>query len=170
MLHIISPWPSPGAEYGNGDHHAVFRRILCLRATREQWRYNRRHMGPNHSRHRDKCIHNECILGASTRTSYRKLVSVDKCTSGQSSDSFLGSITVSHLGWRWVFWVMMIFAGFCALFGRCFLPETFEPVLLAKKVRYLSFPRNKTKVSSGEAFARPPPREEWGFICREREN
>jgi hypothetical protein len=32
---------------------------------------------------------------------------------------------------------MMIFAGSCALFAAAFLPETFEPVLLAKKVRYL---------------------------------
>ncbi|KAI9457481.1 MFS polyamine transporter [Lactarius psammicola] len=46
-------------------------------------------------------------------------------------------ITVSHLGWRWVFWVMMIFAGSCTLFGAVFLPETYEPVLLAKKAKRL---------------------------------
>lgn len=92
-------------------------------------------MGPNHSGHRDKRIHNERILGASTGTSYRKLVSVNRGRTEIRSDKFLGSITVSHLGWRWVFWVMMIFAGFCSLFGALFLPETYEPVLLAKKVR-----------------------------------
>lgn len=46
-------------------------------------------------------------------------------------------VTVSHLGWRWVFWVMMIFAGFCTLFGIAFLPETYEPVLLAQKAKRL---------------------------------
>ena len=53
------------------------------------------------------------------------------------SDRFLCSITVSNLGWRWVFWVMMIFAGVCTLIGAAFLPETYEPVLHVKKVRHL---------------------------------
>ncbi|KAH9061862.1 MFS polyamine transporter [Lactarius vividus] len=46
-------------------------------------------------------------------------------------------VTVTHLGWRWVFWVMMIFAGFCTIFGFAFLPETYEPVLLAQKAKRL---------------------------------
>lgn len=44
------------------------------------------------------------------------------------------SITESHLGWRWVFWVMMIFAGACTLLAIIILPETYAPVLLRKKV------------------------------------
>ncbi|KAI0270437.1 major facilitator superfamily domain-containing protein [Gloeopeniophorella convolvens] len=46
-------------------------------------------------------------------------------------------ITTSSLGWRWVFWVMMIFAGSCTLLGLFCLPETFAPVLLAQKARRL---------------------------------
>jgi DHA1 family multidrug resistance protein-like MFS transporter len=47
------------------------------------------------------------------------------------------SITTSSLGWRWVFWVMMIFAGSCTLLGFLFLPEIFAPVLLARKAKRL---------------------------------
>jgi hypothetical protein len=38
---------------------------------------------------------------------------------------------------------MMIFAGACALFGALFLPETYAPVLLAKKVRHPPISENK---------------------------
>jgi multidrug resistance protein len=46
-------------------------------------------------------------------------------------------ITVSPLGWRWVFWVTMMFAGFCTLLALFFIPETFAPVLLAQKAKRL---------------------------------
>ena len=44
---------------------------------------------------------------------------------------------MSSLGWRWVFWVMMIFAGSCTLLAWVFLPETYAPVLLAWKAERL---------------------------------
>ncbi|KAJ7757194.1 MFS polyamine transporter [Mycena maculata] len=46
-----------------------------------------------------------------------------------------GYIVDSTLSWRWVFWVMMIFAGSCTLVMIAALPETYAPVLLLKKVR-----------------------------------
>ncbi|KAJ7732657.1 MFS general substrate transporter [Mycena metata] len=46
-----------------------------------------------------------------------------------------GYIVDSSLSWRWVFWVMMMFAGACTLFMMCTLPETYAPVLLLKKVK-----------------------------------
>ncbi|CDW97277.1 hypothetical protein [Sporisorium scitamineum] len=48
-----------------------------------------------------------------------------------------GFVTQSYLGWRWVFWVMLIFAGVCWLLLLLFLPETFAPVLLARKAKQL---------------------------------
>jgi DHA1 family multidrug resistance protein-like MFS transporter len=47
------------------------------------------------------------------------------------------SVATSPLGWRWVFWVMMISAGACTVFGLIFLPETYAPTLLARKVGHL---------------------------------
>ncbi|KAI9430447.1 MFS polyamine transporter [Lactarius indigo] len=54
-------------------------------------------------------------------------------------------VTVSHLGWRWVFWIMMIFAGCCTLFGI--------PVLLAqkaKRLRALNPEKNKDVYAESE--------------------
>ncbi|KAJ2916645.1 hypothetical protein MD484_g3772, partial [Candolleomyces efflorescens] len=47
-----------------------------------------------------------------------------------------GFIAESSATWRWVFWVMMIFAGVCTL-TLFFLPETYAPVLLARKAERL---------------------------------
>ena len=44
---------------------------------------------------------------------------------------------MSHLGWRWIFWLLMIFSGFCWIVVALFLPETFSPVLLQKKAQKL---------------------------------
>ncbi|KAI0270455.1 MFS general substrate transporter [Gloeopeniophorella convolvens] len=65
-----------------------------------------------------------------------------------------GYITVSHLGWRWVFWVMMIWAGVCTITAILFLPETYAPVILAKKakrMRALDPEKNKDIYAESEA-------------------
>ncbi|KIM80274.1 hypothetical protein PILCRDRAFT_822775 [Piloderma croceum F 1598] len=48
-----------------------------------------------------------------------------------------GYIVESYLGWRWVFWIMMIFAGTCTVIMLFTLPETFAPVILQNKARRL---------------------------------
>lgn len=48
-----------------------------------------------------------------------------------------GFITMSYLGWRWVFWIMMIFAGLCTVIAIIFVPETYAPILLQQKARRL---------------------------------
>ncbi|KAE9400846.1 MFS general substrate transporter [Gymnopus androsaceus JB14] len=42
-----------------------------------------------------------------------------------------------HLGWEWIFWVMMIMGGFCTAIIVLFMPETYGPVLLTWKARRL---------------------------------
>jgi MFS transporter, DHA1 family, multidrug resistance protein len=51
--------------------------------------------------------------------------------------SFYHSIVESYLGWRWVFWVMMILSGFCFAVSVFTLPETYAPILLARKAKAL---------------------------------
>ncbi|ETW75515.1 major facilitator superfamily [Heterobasidion irregulare TC 32-1] len=48
-----------------------------------------------------------------------------------------GFIVESYLGWRWVFWVMMMFAGACTILAILFMPETYAPVILLRKARRL---------------------------------
>lgn len=48
-----------------------------------------------------------------------------------------GFIVENGASWRWVFWVMMMFAGVCTLITVPFLPETYAPVILLKKVKQL---------------------------------
>lgn len=45
------------------------------------------------------------------------------------------SIIERGVSWRWIFWVMMIFAAACTLIALLFLPETYAPIILLKKVR-----------------------------------
>lgn len=51
-----------------------------------------------------------------------------------------GFIADSNLGWQWVFWFMMMFAGACTIIAAVFLPETYAPIILLKKVRDLVTP------------------------------
>ncbi|KAF8638639.1 hypothetical protein AX17_002064 [Amanita inopinata Kibby_2008] len=48
-----------------------------------------------------------------------------------------GYMVENHLSWRWVFWVMMIFAGSCTVITILLLPETYAPVLLTEKAKRL---------------------------------
>ena len=57
--------------------------------------------------------------------------------------------TSNDLGWRWVFLVMMLFAGSCTLLA-VFVPETYAPVLLARKAKHL---RAKDPAKNGDLYA-----------------
>ena len=44
---------------------------------------------------------------------------------------------MSPIGWRWIFWIMMIFAGVCTVLAFLLLPETYAPILLQWKAARL---------------------------------
>jgi MFS family permease len=59
---------------------------------------------------------------------------------GPIAGPIMGSFVVAddNLGWRWVFWLLMIFSAFCWVVAVAFLPETFAPVLLSRKVSHFN--------------------------------
>ncbi|KAF8900698.1 MFS polyamine transporter [Gymnopilus junonius] len=61
--------------------------------------------------------------------------------------------------WRWVFWVMFIFAGLCTLIMIPSLPETYAPVILAKKVKRL---RKEDPVGSKYLYAEHE-KQDWSW-------
>ncbi|KAH8826531.1 MFS polyamine transporter [Flagelloscypha sp. PMI_526] len=75
---------------------------------------------------------------------------------GPIVSSFIVSNGVS---WRWVYWVMMIFAGVSSVIAALTLPETFAPVILRKKARRL---RKADPVANAHVFA-SLEREDWSL-------
>ena len=48
----------------------------------------------------------------------------------------VGGFVGENIGWRWIFWVQLIFAG--AMFAfKCTLPETYAPVILKARAKRL---------------------------------
>ncbi|PPQ75171.1 hypothetical protein CVT26_008701 [Gymnopilus dilepis] len=70
-----------------------------------------------------------------------------------------GYIVDSSVSWRWVFWVMFIFAGACTLIMLPTLPETYAPVILAKKVKRL---RKEDPIGSKNLYAEHE-KQDWSF-------
>ncbi|KAL4070839.1 major facilitator superfamily domain-containing protein [Scleroderma citrinum] len=48
-----------------------------------------------------------------------------------------GYLSQYDVSWRWLFWILTIFAGVCWVFIVFTIPETYAPVLLVKKAREL---------------------------------
>jgi DHA1 family multidrug resistance protein-like MFS transporter len=80
-----------------------------------------------------------------------------------------GFMVYRGVNWRWIFWVMMIFAGACTLLTIVLLPETYAPRILEFKVR-CSLLECIFLVHSceGEAFAQRRPHALQEYIRGER--
>ncbi|KAH7929149.1 MFS general substrate transporter [Leucogyrophana mollusca] len=72
----------------------------------------------------------------------------------------VGGFVVESLGWRWVFWVMLIYAGACTIVVFVMLPETFAPILLREKARRL---RQADPVGYQFAYS-AHDKEDWSFM------
>lgn len=70
-----------------------------------------------------------------------------------------GFIIGAGVSWRWVFWVMMIFAGVCTLIMIPLLPETYAPVILYRKTKRL---RKADPVGNANLYAEYE-RQDWSF-------
>lgn len=66
----------------------------------------------------------------------------------------VGGFVGQSIGWRWIIWVNMIFAG-VATFSLVTIPETFAPVILKKRAkRSREETGDSTHVTEQEAFKR----------------
>ena len=81
-----------------------------------------------------KLVRRLCVRGPRIRTNRGGIVSSSDSVEVAATDS-RNSVVESYLGWRWVFWTMMIFAGTCTIIMFFTQPETFAPVILQNKVR-----------------------------------
>ncbi|KAJ7881363.1 MFS polyamine transporter [Mycena olivaceomarginata] len=70
-----------------------------------------------------------------------------------------GYILESGLVWRWVFWVMMMFAGTCTAIMILTLPETYAPVILLNKVKAL----RKSDPSGNKHLFAAHEKQDWSF-------
>ncbi|KZT04040.1 MFS general substrate transporter [Laetiporus sulphureus 93-53] len=48
-----------------------------------------------------------------------------------------GFMSVRGVSWRWLFWLLTLFAGFCMMLTVFTLPETFLPILMVRKAQRL---------------------------------
>ncbi|KIL58566.1 hypothetical protein M378DRAFT_86356 [Amanita muscaria Koide BX008] len=77
------------------------------------------------------------IFSAETRGSATSLFAAGVFVGPVLGPIVSGFIIESQVSWRWVYWVMMIFAGTCTLIMILLLPETYAPVILLGKAKRL---------------------------------
>ncbi|KIY65609.1 MFS general substrate transporter [Cylindrobasidium torrendii FP15055 ss-10] len=70
-----------------------------------------------------------------------------------------GFIASSDVSWRWIYWVMMIYAGFCTAVVFFLLPETYPRIILEKKLKHLQ----KTDPKSVEGLKADRDLEDWSL-------
>ncbi|KAI5831965.1 MFS general substrate transporter [Schizophyllum commune Tattone D] len=68
-----------------------------------------------------------------------------------------GYMLDNAVSWRWIFWLLLIFSGFCVAMLFLFVPETYEPTLLKWKARRL---RKADPQGNARLYA-PNEREDW---------
>ncbi|KAG6878237.1 hypothetical protein C0993_010359 [Termitomyces sp. T159_Od127] len=61
-----------------------------------------------------------------------------------------GYMIENNVSWRWVFWVMMIFAGVCTIGVIVLVPESYAPIILLKKAKKL---RKSEPVANKDIYA-----------------
>ncbi|KAI4523073.1 MFS general substrate transporter, partial [Schizophyllum commune Loenen D] len=68
-----------------------------------------------------------------------------------------GYMLDNAVSWRWIFWLLLIFSGFCVAMLFLFVPETYEPTLLKWKARRM---RKADPQGNARLYA-PNEREDW---------
>ncbi|KAL0579081.1 hypothetical protein V5O48_002923 [Marasmius crinis-equi] len=78
----------------------------------------------------------------------------------------IGGFIGQEAGWRWLYWVLFIFAGACTAL-TVFIPETLAPVILRKKAAKLRKETGDNSYKTLEELERKPFAETlWIALCR----
>lgn len=56
---------------------------------------------------------------------------------GPAIGPLIGGYLSQALGWRWLYWIQLIFSGFCYILITFTVPETYAPSLLARRAKKL---------------------------------
>lgn len=108
-------------------------------------RYICRHMARDRSRSCSQPVCYERLPWTCARASRWWLVSLwPRLVVKRSNHQ--ASIASSSVTWRWIYWVMMMFAGACTAVAAIFLPETNASVLLLKKASCITLGTSRLKL------------------------
>lgn len=67
----------------------------------------------------------------------------------------VGGFVGETVGWRWILWVNMIYAGVQACFIAT-IPETFAPVILRKRAEKLRAESGRDDIFTQQELTQPP--------------
>ena len=75
---------------------------------------------------------------------------------GPAIGPLVGGFIADNLGWRWLYWIQLILAGFIYALMVLTVPETYAPTILLKRARKLRAETgDKTYVTEQELDVRP---------------
>ncbi|KAG9243243.1 major facilitator superfamily domain-containing protein [Calycina marina] len=86
---------------------------------------------------------------------------------GPAIGPLVGGFLSDALGWRWLYWIQLIAAGFAYVLITFTLPETYAPTILAKRAKKLrATTGNNGHVTDQDLDLRPFSERLWVFLIR----
>ncbi|CAD0088037.1 unnamed protein product [Aureobasidium vineae] len=86
---------------------------------------------------------------------------------GPAIGPLVGGFTSDHLGWRWLYWLQLILSGFVYILIVFTVPETYAPIILAKRAKKLRKETGDSRyVSESDLDTRPIGERMRVFILR----
>ncbi|KAK7449165.1 hypothetical protein VKT23_013315 [Stygiomarasmius scandens] len=97
------------------------------------------------------------IWDASTRGKALSLFTIAPFVGPAIGPSISGYFLVAGVSWRWIFWLLAIFAGVCLVLIVFTLPETYGPVILAQRAAKLRKEKGDNRYYAAMETRKEPP-------------